>query len=426
MSIEILMPALSPTMTEGKLAKWFIKEGDTVAAGDLLAEIETDKATMEFEAVEDGVLEKIAIPEGTEGVAVNTPIAYLLEEGEDASAIEVSAPAKANPSPEPVAQPQPQPQSQPQPHEAARPVANNGDRIFASPLAKRLAGEAGLDLSLIDGSGPHGRIVKKDIEAAIAAGPQAGPPALAPTATVPAEFKGDGNDMGAYTEIPHSAVRKVIAQRLTESSRDIPHFFLTVDCEIDSLLAMRKDLNARSPEGEGAYKLSVNDFIIRAVALSMKRIPAVNVSWTDQAMRHYSNIDVSVAVATEDGLITPIIRSADQKGLAETSVEMKELAVRARNNNLRAHEFQGGGFTISNLGMYGIKDFCAIINPPQSCILAVGAGEQRPVVKDGALAVATVMSCTLSVDHRAVDGALGSEFLQSFKSLIEDPLTMLL
>jgi len=423
------MPALSPTMTEGKLAKWLKKEGETVAAGDLLAEIETDKATMEMEAVEEGVLGKITVPEGTEGVAVNTPIAYLLEEGEDASAIDVAAAPKAQSAPAPDPEPQPAAPTQttaaassPAPEKAP---SNGGDRIFASPLARRLAGDAGLDLSQVTGSGPHGRIVKKDIEAAISAGPAAfaaPPPATVPGAQVPAELPGQG----AYTEIPHSSVRKIIAERLTSSSRDLPHFFLTVDCEVDQLLSLRKDLNGRSPEGDGAYKLSVNDFIIRAVALAMRKVPAVNASWTDDAMRLYSDIDVSVAVATDDGLITPIIRQADQKGLAEISIEMKELALRARDNKLMPEEFQGGGFTISNLGMYGIKDFCAIINPPQSCILAVGAGEQRPVVKDGALAVATVMSCTLSVDHRAVDGALGSAFLQAFKSMIEDPLTMLL
>ncbi len=418
MSIEILMPALSPTMTEGKLAKWLKKEGDAVAAGDLLAEIETDKATMEFEAVEEGVLGKITVPEGAEGVAVNTPIAYLLEEGEDAASIQVTAPPEAEAALETTQSPTNTGSAPP----------TDGSRIFASPLAKRLAKEAGLELSLVTGSGPHGRIVKKDIEAAIGAGPQARPsatsaqPPKVSNAQVPAELPGQG----AFTEIPHSSVRKIIAERLTTSARDIPHFFLTVDCEVDQLLSLRKDLNGRSPEGEGAYKLSVNDFIIRAVALAMRKVPDINASWTDYAMRIYSEIDVSIAVATADGLITPIIRKADQKGLAEVSIEMKELALRARDNKLMPEEFQGGGFTISNLGMYSIKDFCAIINPPQSCILAVGAGEQRPIVKDGALAVATVMSCTLSVDHRAIDGALGSEFLQAFKAMIEDPLTMLL
>ena len=418
MSIEILMPALSPTMTEGKLAKWLKKEGDAVAAGDLLAEIETDKATMEFEAVEEGVLGKITVPEGAEGVAVNTPIAYLLEEGEDAASIQVTAPPEAEAALETTQSPTNTGSAPP----------TDGSRIFASPLAKRLAKEAGLELSLVTGSGPHGRIVKKDIEAAIGAGPQARPSATSAqppklsNAQVPAELPGQG----AFTEIPHASVRKIIAERLTTSARDIPHFFLTVDCEVDQLLSLRKDLNGRSPEGEGAYKLSVNDFIIRAVALAMRKVPDINASWTDYAMRIYSEIDVSIAVATADGLITPIIRKADQKGLAEVSIEMKELALRARDNKLMPEEFQGGGFTISNLGMYRIKDFCAIINPPQSCILAVGAGEQRPIVKDGALAVATVMSCTLSVDHRAIDGALGSEFLQAFKAMIEDPLTMLL
>jgi pyruvate dehydrogenase E2 component (dihydrolipoamide acetyltransferase) len=446
MAIQILMPALSPTMTEGTLAKWLKKEGDAVASGEVLAEIETDKATMEFEAADDGVLGKIIVPEGSEGVAVNQPIAVLLQEGEDLSAADAlagkGAPAAAAKKPEaakPAAAPQPQPQpAQPQkqqptaPPQAAPP--QNGGRVFASPLARRLAKESNIDLAALRGSGPHGRIVKSDIEQAKTGGvPARAPvpaaaPASAPAAKAPprpaAPLPGAE---GTYTDVALTNIRRVIAQRLQESKRDIPHFYLTVDCEIDKLLKLREELNGRAPkEGAEAYKLSVNDFVIRAVALAMRKVPDVNVSWAESAVRHWHAIDVSVAVATPAGLITPIIRNADQKGLAEISNEMKDLATRAKDNKLQLHEFQGGCFTISNLGMYGIKEFSAIINPPQSCILAVGAGEKRPVVKDGALAIATMMSCTMSTDHRTVDGALGAQFIVAFKALIEDPLTMLL
>ena len=417
MTIPILMPAMSPTMTEGKLGKWLKSEGDAVAAGDLLAEIETDKATMELEAADDGVLGKILIAEGTEGVPVNSAIAVLLEEGEDASAAEQapSAPPAqpAEPAPPEAAAPPPPPPPTPQ---ASAP--SGGERIAASPLARRLSAQAGLDLAGLSGSGPHGRIVKRDIEAALVAGPTQAPA----SAPVPALLAGER----PYTDIPNSSMRKVIAERLTASSRDIPHFLLTIECIIDPLLAMRKDLNARAPEGEGAYTLSVNDFILRAVALALCKVPGANSSWGDEAIRLYDCVDVAVAVSTEGGLITPVIRDADQKGLAEISIEMKDLGARARDGKLTPEEYQGGGFTISNLGMFGIHDFSAIINPPQSCILAIGAGEQRPVVKDGALAVATVMSCTLSSDHRSVDGVLGARFLAAYKGLIEDPLTMLL
>jgi|APSaa5957512535_1039671.scaffolds.fasta_scaffold37719_2 pyruvate dehydrogenase E2 component (dihydrolipoamide acetyltransferase) len=432
MTVEILMPALSPTMTDGKLAKWFKAEGDQVAAGDVLAEIETDKATMEMEAVDEGVLGKIVIAEGTEGVAVNSLIAVMLEEGEDASAADAAASA-APPSPEPVPQAAPaeEPASEPAPAPAAQPnpqpapqaaPVEKGERIFASPLAKRLAADAGIELAQIPGSGPHGRIVKNDVEAAIAGGVQAAPAATTSAPALPATIP----SMGSYAEIPNSSIRKIIAERLTASSRDIPSYMVTVDCEIDKLLEMRKDLNGRSPEGDGAYKISVNDFIILAIALAMRKVPGVNTSWTEAAILQYDDIDVSVAVATADGLITPIIRNADQKGLAEISIEMKDLALRARDNKLMPEEFQGGGFTVSNLGMYGVKEFTSIINPPQSCILSVGAGEQRPVVKDGALGIATVMTCTLASDHRTVDGALSAQFLQAFKAMVEDPLTMLL
>jgi pyruvate dehydrogenase E2 component (dihydrolipoamide acetyltransferase) len=433
MTIEILMPALSPTMTEGNLAAWLKAEGDTVAAGDVLAEIETDKATMEVEAVDEGVLGKILIAAGTEGVAVNTPIAILLEDGEDATAlaaaqtaIPAAAPAAVPaPAPAPAAEaaPPPQPVAAPAP-----PAPTDGTRVFASPLARRMASQAGIDLAQLSGSGPHGRIVKADIEAALAGGVPVAAPAVAATApAAPApspavEIAG----LPDYDQEPLNNMRKTIARRLVEAKQTIPHFYLTIDCEVDRLLAVRKDLNARSPEGEGAYKLSVNDFVIRAAALGLRKVPRANASFSEDGLRFYKWADVSVAVAIDGGLITPIIRRADGKGLAEISNEMKELAGRARDGKLMPEEYQGGTFSVSNLGMFGIKHFEAVINPPQGAILAVGAGEQRPVVKDGALAVATVMSCTLSVDHRVVDGALGAQFLAAFKQLIEDPLQMLL
>lgn len=424
MPIEILMPALSPTMSEGTLARWLKNEGDAVKSGDVIAEIETDKATMEFEAVDEGIIGKILVPAGTSGVKVNTLIAILLEEGEDASVL--SAAPKAVPAvaaAAPVASPAPVAAAP-----AVAPVAvQAGDRVFASPLAKRLAAGAGLDLKAVKGSGPHGRVVKADVEAALKGGVAVAPaPAAAPvaaaapkTAMAPAvatPFE------PAYEEVPNSSIRKVIARRLTEAKQTVPHFYLTIDCEVDALLKVRAELNGRSD----SYKLSVNDFVIRAVALALKKVPAANASWGEDAIKLYRDVDVSVAVATPNGLITPIVRHADHKGLAAISNEMKELATKAKDGKLKPEEFQGGGFTISNLGMYGIKEFAAIINPPQGCILAVGAGEQRPVVKNGALAIATVMTCTLSVDHRVVDGAVGAEFLAAFKKLVEDPLAMLL
>ncbi|MBC7905845.1 MAG: pyruvate dehydrogenase complex dihydrolipoamide acetyltransferase [Rhodospirillaceae bacterium] len=422
MPIEILMPALSPTMSEGTLARWLKNEGDAVKSGDIIAEIETDKATMEFEAVDEGTIGKILIPGGTAGVKVNQPIAILLEEGEDSSAVaNVGAkPAAAAPVAAPAAAPVPA-------AAASAPAAavHGGPRVFASPLAKRLAADGGIDLKLVTGSGPHGRIVKADVEQAIKGGVKAAPAAAAPAAAKPAAAPAPTAASPfepAFVELPNSTMRKVIAKRLTEAKSTIPHFYLSIDCEVDALLKVRSELNGRSD----AYKLSVNDFVIRAVALALKKVPAANASWGEEAIKRYTDVDISVAVATPNGLITPIIHHADHKGLSAISNEMKELAVKARDGKLQPQEFQGGGFTISNLGMFGIKDFAAIINPPQGCILAVGAGEQRPVVKAGALAVATVMTCTLSVDHRVVDGAVGAEFLAAFKKLIEDPLSMLL
>jgi len=429
MPINVLMPALSPTMTEGKLARWLKKEGDAVKSGQVLCEIETDKATMEVEAVDEGTLGKILVAGGTEGVKVNTPIAVILEEGESAASAAAPAAAPAPVVAAPAASPSTAaPASKP----VAAPAADAG-RVFVSPLARRMAEQAGLDISAIRGSGPNGRIVKADIDAARAgtkavARPAA--PAAAPAAaSVPAPAAVSAAALaaiGPHKLVPLSTMRRVIARRLTES-KQVPHFYLTVDCVIDRLLAGRAALNARSPEkGPGAFKLSVNDFVIKAVAVALRQVPAANASYSDDGILMWDNVDVSVAVAIPGGLITPIVRNADAKGLAQISTEMKDLAMRAKDGKLKPEEFQGGGFSISNLGMFGIKEFGAVINPPQGAILAVGAGEQRPIVKDGALAIATVMSCTLSVDHRVIDGAVGAEFLAAFKRIVEDPLAMLL
>jgi pyruvate dehydrogenase E2 component (dihydrolipoamide acetyltransferase) len=439
MATNILMPALSPTMTEGTLARWLKKEGEKVVAGDVIAEIETDKATMEVEAVDEGVLGKILVADGTAGVKVNDPIAILVDEGEAVPT--AGAPAAAKPAP--AAAPPAAAATAPTPT-ASAPLANghaaSGERIFVSPLARRMAKQAGIDLTTLHGSGPNGRIVKADIEAAQQPGTKSAPPVTAPPVTAPVVAAAPAAPppvaktapVSAPITVPHrlvpnSTMRKVIARRLTEAKQQVPHFYVTVDVELDSLLKLRADLNARSPkDGPGAFKLSVNDLIIKASAAALRRIPKVNASYTEEAIVYYDDVDISVAVSIEDGLITPIIRSADRKGLAAISNEMKELAGRARAGKLKPEEFQGGGFSISNLGMYGVRDFAAIINPPQGAILAVGAGEQRPVVKQGALAVATVMSCTLSVDHRVVDGALGAEWLAAFKAIVEDPLSLML
>jgi pyruvate dehydrogenase E2 component (dihydrolipoamide acetyltransferase) len=454
MPTNILMPALSPTMTEGKLAKWLKNEGDEVKAGDVIAEIETDKATMEVEAVDEGKLHKILVPAGTEAVKVNEPIAVILGEGEDPSA--VAAPAAkpaAQPSAAPAAKPAPAAPAPTAPapaarapasaHQAVAPAASpapaatparaTGERIFASPLARRLAAEGGIDLGGLSGSGPHGRIIKADIEAAQARGPVAKPtaapaaqPAAAPVAA-PALSAAAVAGTTAYHLLPATTMRKVIARRMVESKQQVPHFYLSIDCELDQLLKLRADLNAKAPDkGEGAYKLSVNDFVIRASALALRKVPAANAAYSEEGAVMFDAVDISVAVAIPGGLITPIVRNADQKGLAAISSDMKALAGKAREGKLKPEEFQGGTFSISNLGMFGVKDFQAVINPPQGAILAVGAGEQRPVVKAGALAIATVMTCTLSVDHRVLDGAIGAEFLAAFKKLVEDPITMLL
>jgi pyruvate dehydrogenase E2 component (dihydrolipoamide acetyltransferase) len=432
MPIEILMPALSPTMTEGNLAKWLKKEGDEVHSGDVLAEIETDKATMEVEAVDDGKIGKILVPEGAQGIKVNAPIALLLGEGEDASALKNFTEDLPQPAP-PSAPPPPAESAQSAPAAPAPPARESGNgRIFASPLARRMAQQAGLDLDAIRGSGPQGRIIKSDIEAALSLGHAAPAPASARSATAPQPVPAApllSKDRVAalagnppYTERPLNAMRRVIARRLTESKQTVPHFYLTIDCEIDALLKIRAELNAKSE----AYRISVNDFVIRAAALGLRHVPAANASWSDDAILLWDTVDIAVAVALDDGLITPIVKAADRKGLAAIASETKDLVARARAGKLKLEEFQGGTFSISNLGMYGVREFAAVINPPHGGILAVGAGEQRPVVKNGVLAVATVISCTLSCDHRAVDGAVGAQFLAAFKRLVEDPLTMLL
>ncbi|WP_417826663.1 pyruvate dehydrogenase complex dihydrolipoamide acetyltransferase [Thalassospira povalilytica] len=439
MPVKVLMPALSPTMTEGTLAKWHVKEGDTVESGDVIAEIETDKATMEVEAVDEGKIGKILVAEGSEGVAVNEVIALLLEEDEDESALDGADTSAAGAAPAAEAPSEPASSSAPAQSDApekaspapAAPVSG-GDRIKASPLARRIAANDGVDLASVTGSGPRGRIVKRDVEAAKSAKPTAesasaekAAPSAPAAAAAPAAsgWNPDLTGLPEYEEIPNSGMRKTIARRLTESKQQVPHFYLTVDCELDNLLATRKQLNEKAGDG---VKISVNDFVIRAVSLALKKVPAANSIWTDKATLQCKKQDISVAVAIDGGLITPVVRDAGSKGLAEISSEMKALAGKARDGKLMPEDYQGGTFSVSNLGMFGIKEFSAIINPPQGCILAVGAGEQRPVVKDGALAIATVMSCTLSVDHRAVDGAVGAQFMAEFKKLIEDPLSMLL
>lgn len=426
MPIEITMPALSPTMTEGNLVKWVKKEGDIVKAGDVIAEIETDKATMEVEAVDEGLLGKIVIAAGSEGVKVNAVIALLLEDGEDKKAL-----ASWKPKPAAVAGEQSPVTSKSAPAAApiasvaapaaprmapAAPVAvarNNEERVKASPLARRIAGQRGVDLNAVMGSGPGGRIVRADIESGVSC--RAG-----------GEIRRNPTE---FVQVPNNAMRKIIARRLSESKQQVPHFYLTVEVELDALLAVRAQLNAEAERKAGkgnppAYKISVNDLVIKAVGLALRDKPGCNASWYDDAIIQYNNVDISVAVATDGGLITPIIRNADQKSLPQISTEMKDLAKRARENKLKPEEFQGGGFSISNLGMYGVSIFQAIINPPQACILAVGAGQSKLVMRDGCVKEIQTMNATLSVDHRAVDGTLGAEFLQIFKRYMENTVLM--
>ena len=428
--ITITMPALSPTMEEGKLLKWHVKEGDAISAGDIIAEIETDKATMEYESIDDGIVGKLLVADGQEAIKINAPIAVLLEAGEDraalanfkppaipASAVTMAAPgvAAAKPAAMPMAAPQ-----------SSVPGIKSNARTIASPLARRLAAQKGLDLTRLKGSGPHGRIIKRDLEgaqpmAAAAAVKTAPGAAASSTAREMALFA-----EGSYELVAHTPMRKTIARRLTESKSTIPHFYLTIDCDLDGLLEMREKLNAQSPKGDDGYKLSVNDFIIRASALALRRVPEAHASWSEAGLLRHKYADIGVAVSIDGGLITPIIRDAGGKGLAEISNTMRDLAERARARKLKPNEYEGGTFSISNLGMFGIREFSAVINPPHSMILAVGAGEQRAVVRKGALAIATQMSCTLSCDHRVVDGVLGAKFLNMFKGFIENPLTMLL
>ena len=451
MPTNILMPALSPTMEKGNLAKWLKKEGDTIKSGDVIAEIETDKATMEVEAVDEGVLAKIIVPEGTADVPVNQLIGVIAAEGEDPKAVAGGAVAKASPAPaapqaaKPAGQPAPAPAAAPAPAPAPAPTPAparvnghaQGARVFASPLARRIAKDAGIDVAGVKGSGPHGRIVERDVKAAIAGGtarpigavaPVVGVRAPAP-AGMPDEVVKKLFEPGSFTEVPHDGMRKTIARRLAEAKQTIPHFYLSLDCHIDALLKLREEINASAPkdkDGKPAFKLSVNDFVIKALAIALMRVPEANVSWTDSAMLKHKHADVGVAVAIPGGLITPIVRHAETKPLSIISNEMKDLAARAKARKLKPLEYEGGTTAVSNLGMFGVTNFSAVINPPHATILAVGAGEKRVVVgKDGAPTVATMMSVTLSTDHRAVDGALGAELLAAFKGLIEAPVAML-
>ncbi len=465
MPTNILMPALSPTMEKGNLAKWLKKEGDTIKSGDVIAEIETDKATMEVEAVEEGILAKILVPEGTADVPVNDVIGLMAGEGEDAKTVAsagVAQPAKkeapAAQAPASTSESAPQglkderqPAKEPiaaraEEAKAALPDAPSGKngRIFASPLARRIAKEGNLDLTQVNGSGPHGRIVQGDVKAALAGGPKPAlakaPGAPAPSAppAAPAVPKQPGTPSddaikgmyapGSFTEMPHDSMRKTIARRLVEAKATVPHYYLSLDCELDALLALREQINAAAPkdkDGKPVYKVSVNDFVIKALAMALMRVPDANVTWTENAMLRHSNADIAIAVALPGGLITPVIRKADTKTLSAIANEAKDLAARARARKLKPEEYQGGTSAVSNLGMYGIKFFSAVINPPQSSIFAIGAGEKRVVVKNNAPAVATVMTVTISADHRAMDGALGAELISAFKSLIESPMGML-
>jgi pyruvate dehydrogenase E2 component (dihydrolipoamide acetyltransferase) len=471
MPINILMPALSPTMEKGNLAKWLKKEGEAVKTGDVIAEIETDKATMEYEAVDDGVLAKIVVPEGTSDVPVNQLIAVLAQEGEDVkaaaaaaakSAPTAKAPPPSSPSPQqgaaqqstppapapqtkaPAPPPSPLPSGERQapkaPGEAAKANGHGAppggaNRIFSSPLARRLAKEGGIDIGRIEGSGPHGRVIARDVEKAKAGGGLRAPATVPGGAPAPliAPSLSDQQiralyEEGSYEVVPHDGMRRTIAQRLTASVQTIPHFFLTIDCDIGKLLQAREEINASAPKGKDgkpSYKLSVNDFVIKAMALALQKVPDANVSWTEGGMLKHKHSDIGVAVAMPNGLITPIIRNAETKSLSAISDEMRDLAVRARERKLKPNEYQGGTTAVSNLGMYGIKDFTAVINPPHATILAVGTGEERAVVRDGKIIAAQIMSVTLGCDHRAVDGALGAVLVSAFKALIENPVMML-
>jgi pyruvate dehydrogenase E2 component (dihydrolipoamide acetyltransferase) len=454
MPTNILMPALSPTMEKGNLARWLKKEGDKIRSGDVIAEIETDKATMEYEAVDEGTLAKIVVPEGTQDVAVNSVIAVLAGEGEDvkvAASAAKAAPAKA-PEKKVEAAPVPPPRQETprapvQPAQKPAPAAGeksppkaaagtqhvaHGNRVFSSPLARRLAKEAGIDVGRLQGSGPHGRVIARDIDAAKSGKGLRAPATGGLQGVAVAQVLSDQQILSLYAPesyelVPHDGMRRTIAQRLTASVQTVPHFYLTMDCDIGKLLAAREEINAAAPkdkDGTAAYKLSVNDFVIKALALALQRIPDANVSWTEGGMLKHKHSDIGVAVALPGGLITPIVRSAESKSLSAISNEMRDLAARARARKLKPQEFQGGTSSVSNLGMYGIKDFTAVINPPQSTILAVGAAEERAVARNGKIEAAHIMSVTLSCDHRSVDGALGAELIGAFKTLIENPVMM--
>ncbi|QDZ10268.1 pyruvate dehydrogenase complex dihydrolipoamide acetyltransferase [Devosia ginsengisoli] len=446
MPIDITMPALSPTMEEGKLAKWHVKEGDSVSSGDVIAEIETDKATMEVEAVDEGKIGKIMVAEGTEGVKVNAVIAVLLQEGESADAVAAAPKAeakKAEPAAEASKAEEPKPAAAAPAPAATAPVAaapapaKSEGKVFASPLARRLAKEAGIDVSAISGSGPKGRVVKSDVEAA-----KSGKVPLKAAASAPASASGGAAMAGGMTKaqvlalypegsyelVPNDGMRKVVAARLTESKQTVPHFYLTIDCKIDALMAAREQINAAAPkskDGKPEYKLSVNDFVMKAWAVALQRVPLANATWAVDSILYHKRSDVAVAVAVPGGLFTPVVKSCDTKTLREISEEVKDLATRARGKKLAPHEYQGGASSVSNLGMFGIKEFGAVINPPHGTILAVGVGEERVYADKGEIKIGQFMSCTLSCDHRAVDGALGAEVLGVFKGLIENPVMML-
>jgi pyruvate dehydrogenase E2 component (dihydrolipoamide acetyltransferase) len=445
MPTNILMPALSPTMEKGNLARWLKKEGDKIKSGDVIAEIETDKATMEYEAVDEGTLAKIVVPEGTQDVAVNSVIAVLAGEGEDlkaAASVAKTAPAKGPDkkaevvpaAPKAPVQRQETPrETTPKPSPTPPQQVAHGNRIFSSPLARRLAKEAGIDLGRVQGSGPHGRVIARDIDAAksgkgLRAAAAGGPQGVAIAPALSDQQVLSLYEPNSYELVPHDGMRRTIAQRLTASVQTVPHFYLTMDCDIGKLLAAREEINAAAPkdkDGKPAYKLSVNDFVIKALALALQRIPDANVSWTEGGMLKHKHSDIGVAVALPGGLITPIVRSAESKSLSAISNEMRDLAARARARKLKPQEYQGGTSSVSNLGMYGIKDFTAVINPPQSTILAVGAAEERAVARNGKIEAAHIMSVTLSCDHRSVDGALGAELIGAFKTLIENPVMMM-
>jgi len=446
------MPALSPTMEEGNLAKWLVKEGDTVSAGDVIAEIETDKATMEVEAVDEGTIAKILVAEGSEGVKVNAVIAVLAEDGEKVGDIDSAAagPAAAEPAADapsgdaaksgevpaiPAEVPADNAASAPVAPQPVATVAPSGGRVFASPLARRIAQQNGIEISSITGSGPHGRIVKADVEAAMAGGGAAAAVPQMDMATPPAspQVMSDAEvlalfEEGTYQAKRHDGMRKIMAERLTQSSQTIPSYFVTMECHLDTLLALRAQMNDAAPkddEGKPVYKISVNDFIVKAMALALQAVPMANVSWTSTDRLYHTHSDIGVAVAVEDGLFTPIVRQAEQKTLSVISAEIKDMAARARSRKLLPQEYQGGCTAVSNLGMFGVREFTSIINPPHASIVSIGAGEKKPVIRDGALAVGTVMAATFAFDHRCIDGALGAELAAAFKRLVENPMGML-